>query len=55
MYIKGGDAYAVGKLASMIWGEEADNEMLRTSEQVVAFRYKPKPRLECTAVIDLAA
>ena len=40
MYTKGGDAYAAGKLASMIWREEANNEMLRTSKQVAAFRYK---------------
>ena len=37
---KGGDAYAAGKLASMIWQEELDNEMLRTLEHVEAFRYK---------------
>ena len=30
VYTKGGDAYAAGKLASMIWQEELDNEMLRT-------------------------
>ena len=40
VYTKGGNAYAAGKLASMIWQEEPDNEMLRTSEQVAAFRYK---------------
>ena len=40
MYTKGGDAYAARKLASMIWREEPDNEMLPTSEQVAAFRYK---------------
>ena len=32
VYTKGGDAYAARKLASIIWREEADNEMLRTSE-----------------------
>ena len=54
VYTKGGDAYAAGKLASMIWREEADNEMLRTSEQVAAFRYKlgqlidPDPRTRAT-------
>ena len=54
VYIKGGDAYAAGKLASMIWQEEPDNEMLRTSEQVAAFRYKlvqltdPDPRTRAT-------
>ena len=54
VYTKGGDAYAAGKLASMIWQEEPDNEMLRTSEQVVAFRYKlwqltdPNPRTRAT-------
>ena len=54
MYTKGGDAYAAGKLASMIWREEPDNEMLPTSEEVVAFRYKlgqltdPKPRTRAT-------
>ena len=40
VYTKGGDAYAAGKLASMIWQEDPDNEMVRTSEQVAAFRYK---------------
>ena len=50
VYTKGGDAYAIGKLASMIWQEEPDNKMLRTSEQLAAFRYKlgqvtdPNPR-----------
>ena len=54
VYTKGGDAYAAGKLASMIWQEEPDNEMLQTSEQVVAFRYKlgqltdPNPRTKAT-------
>ena len=54
MYTKGGDAYVAGKLASMIWQEELDNEMLRTSEQVAAFRYKlgqltdPNPRTRAT-------
>ena len=54
VYSKGGDAYAAGKLASMIWREEADNEMLQTSEQVAAFRYKlgqltdPNPRSRAT-------
>ena len=38
LYIKGGDAYAAGKMASMIWREEPDNEMLPASEQVAAFR-----------------
>ena len=48
MYTKGGDAYAAGKLASMIWREEPDNEMLP------AFRYKlgqltnPNPRTRAT-------
>ena len=40
LYTKRGDAYAAGKLASMIWREELDNEMLPASEQVAAFRYK---------------
>ena len=40
LYTKGGDAYAAGKLALMIWREEQDNEMLPASEQVAAFRYK---------------
>ena len=40
VYTKGGDAYAAGKLASMIWREEIDNEMLPTLEHVAAFRYK---------------
>ena len=50
LYTKEGDAYAAGKLASMIWREEPDNEMLPASEQVAAFRYKlgqltdPNPR-----------
>ena len=54
MYTKGGDAYAAQKLASMIWREEPDNEMLPTSEQVAAFRYKlgqltnPNPRTKAT-------
>ena len=53
-YIKEGDAYAAGKLASMIWQEEPDNEMLPASEQVAAFRYKlgqltdPNPRTRAT-------
>ena len=54
VYTKGGDAYAAGKLASMIWQEEPDNEMLQTLEQVAAFRYKlgqltdPNPRTRAT-------
>ena len=32
LYTKEGDAYAGGKLASMIWREEPDKEMLPTSE-----------------------
>ena len=40
VYTKGGDAYAAGKLASMTWQEGPDNEMLQTSEQVAAFKYK---------------
>ena len=54
VYTRGGDAYAAGKLASMIWREEPDNEMLPTSEQVAAFRYKlrqltdPNPRTRAT-------
>ena len=54
MYTKGGDAYAAGKLASMIWREELDNEMLPASEQFAAFRYKlgqltdPNPRTKAT-------
>ena len=40
VYTKGSDAYAAGKLASLIWREEPDNEMLQTSELVAAFRYK---------------
>ena len=40
LYTKGGDAYAAGKLASMIWQEEPDNKMLPASEQVATFRYK---------------
>ena len=54
VYTKGGDAYAAGKLASMIWQEELDNEMLPTSEQIAAFRYKlgqltdPNPRTRAT-------
>ena len=54
VYTKGGDAYAIGKLASMIWREEPDNEMLPASEQVAAFRYKlgqltdPNPRTRAT-------
>ena len=54
VYTKEGDAYAAGKLASMIWREELDNEMLPASEQVEAFRYKlgqlidPNPRTRAT-------
>ena len=54
VYTKGGDAYAAGKLASMIWQKEPDNEMLRTLEQVAASRYKlgqltdPNPRTKAT-------
>ena len=54
VYTKGGDAYAAGKLASMIWREEPDNEMLPALEQVAAFRYKlgqltdPNPRTRAT-------
>ena len=54
VYTKEGDAYAAGKLASMSWREEPDVEMLRTSEQVAAFRYKlgqltdPNPRTRAT-------
>ena len=54
LYTKGGDAYAAVKMASMIWREEPDNEMLPTSEQVAAFRYKvgqltdPNPRTKAT-------
>ena len=54
VYTKGGDAYAARKLASMMWQEEPDNEMLQTSEQVAAFRYKlgqlidPNPRTRAT-------
>ena len=54
VYTKLGDAYAAGKLASMIWQEELDNEMLPTLEQVAAFRYKlgqligPNPRTRAT-------
>ena len=40
LYSKEGDAYAAGKLASMIWREEPDKEMLPASEQVAAFWYK---------------
>ena len=40
VYTKGSDAYAAGKLASLIWREEPDYEMLQTSELVAAFRYK---------------
>ena len=32
LYFKEGDAYVVRKLASMIWREESDKEMLPTSE-----------------------
>ena len=32
LYTKGGDAYTARKLASMIWREEPDNEMLLASE-----------------------
>ena len=54
LYTKGGDAYAAGKLASMMWPEEPDNKMLQASEQVVAFRYNlgqltdPNPRTRAT-------
>ena len=54
LYSKGGDAYAARKLASMIWQEEPDNEMLLASKQVAAFRYKlgqltdPNPRTRAT-------
>ena len=34
LYTKGGDAYAAGKLASMIWREEPDNEMLPASDRL---------------------
>ena len=40
LYTKEGDAYAAGKLTSMIWREKPDKEMLPTSEQVETFRYK---------------
>ena len=40
LYTKGGDTYVAGKLASMIWREEPDNEMLPASEQIAAFRSK---------------
>ena len=54
LYTKEGDAYAAGKLASMIWREEPNKEMLPTSEQIAAFRYKlgqltnPNPRTRAT-------
>ena len=54
LYTKGDDAYAARKLASMIWREEPNKEMLPTSEQVAAFRYKlgqlkdPNPRTRAT-------
>ena len=54
LYSKEGDAYAAGKLASMIWREEPDKEMLPASEQVAAFGYKlgqltdPNPRTKAT-------
>ena len=40
VYTKRGDTYVAGKMASIFWREEPDNEMLPASEQVVAFRYK---------------
>ena len=54
VYTKGSDAYAAGKLASMIWQEEPNNKMLQTSKHVAAFRYKlgqltdPNPRTRAT-------
>ena len=54
MFTKGGDAYAAGKMASMIWREEPDKEMLPASKQFAAFRYKlrqltdPNPNTRAT-------
>ena len=54
VYTKGGDTYVAGKMASTIWPEEPDNEMLPALEQVAAFRYKlgqltdPNPTTKAT-------
>ena len=56
LYTKEGDAYAARKLASMLWQEELDNEMLPASEQVAAFRYKlgqlTDPKLSTRATLS---
>ena len=51
VYTKGGDAYAAGRLASMIWQEERDIEMLLTPEQVAAFRNKLGQLTDCENAI----
>ncbi len=60
MHTKASDAYAVGKLASRIWNEEQDNELLPSSEHHAALAVKlrqltevdPSRRIPISEIIE---